>query len=85
MTEQPLLIALVAVQFLVHALGWTMASYLTRRWRFAEGHFAAYWLFLAAGLMLYVPPWPSGSFPRNLGAMPIMAALALPHRGMTLR
>ena len=84
MTDQPLLIALVAVQFMVHALGWAMAAHLARSWRFAEGHFAAYWLFLATGLMLYVPPWPSGSFPRDLGDMLIVAALALQHRGMAL-
>ena len=56
MTDQPLLIALVAVQFMVHALGWAMAADLTRSWRFAEGRFAAYWLVLATGLMLYLPP-----------------------------
>ena len=38
MTDQPLLIALVAVQFMVHALGWAMAAHLARSWRFAEAH-----------------------------------------------
>ena len=69
MGDQPLLIALVAVQFFVHALGWSMSAHLTRRWRDAEGHFAVYWLLLAAGLMLYVPPWASGSPPRNSPAV----------------
>ena len=61
MSDQPLLIALVAVQFIVQALGWTMAAQLTGRWRDAEDQFAAFWLLLAVGLMLFVPAWPSGS------------------------
>jgi diguanylate cyclase (GGDEF)-like protein len=84
MTDQLLLIALVAVQFTVHALGWSMAAHLNHRWRFAEGHFAAYWLLLAAGLMLYAPLWPSASFPRYLGDLLIVVALAFQHRGMVL-
>jgi len=84
MSDQPLLIALVAVQFFVHALGWSMAARLTRRWRAAEGHFAVFWLLLAAGLMLYVPPWPAGSAPRNVGDLLIVAAIAVQHRGMAL-
>jgi len=84
MTEQPLLIALVAVQFLVHALGWAMAAHLTRRLNSAESHFAADWLLIAAGLMLYVPAWASGSHPRNLANVLIVAALVFQHRGMAL-
>lgn len=84
MSDQPLLIALVAVQFFVHALGWTMTAHLTRRWRDAEGQFAVFWWLLAAGLMLYVPPWPSGSLPRNLANLLIIIAMAAQHRGMTL-
>ena len=84
MSDQPLLIALVAVQFLVHALGWTMTARLTQRWRDTEGQFAAFWLLLAVGLMLYVPAWPSGSPPRNLGNLLIVAAIAVQHRGMAL-
>lgn len=84
MSDQPLLIALVAVQFLVHALGWTMAARLTQRWRDAEGQFVAFWLLLAVGLMLYVPAWASGSAPRNLGDLLIVAAIAVQHRGMSL-
>jgi diguanylate cyclase (GGDEF)-like protein len=82
MGEQPLLIALVAVQFLVHALGWAMAARLTRRRRAVEGQFALFWLALACGIGLYVPPWPSGSLPRNLGDLLIVGALVLQHRGM---
>src|SRR3954449_8298786 len=82
MGDQPMLIALVAVQFIVHALGWTMVARLTRRWHDAEGHFAVFWLLLAIGLMLYVPAWPSGSAPRNLGDVLIVAAGAVQHRGM---
>ena len=84
MSNQPLLIALVAVQFVVHALGWAMAAHLTGRWRDAEGQFAAFWLLLAIGLMLYVPAWPSGSLPRNVGDVLIVAAIAVQHRGMAL-
>ncbi len=84
MGDQPLLIALVAVQFMVHALGWAMAAQLTRRRRDAEGHFAAFWLLLAVGMMLYVPAWGSGSAPRNLGDLMIVAASTLQHRGMAL-
>jgi diguanylate cyclase (GGDEF)-like protein len=84
MSDQPLLIALVAVQFLVHALGWAMVALLTRRWRDAQGHFAVFWLLLAVGMMLYVPAWAPGSAPRNLGDVLIVASLALQHRGMAL-
>ena len=84
MTPQPLLIALVAVQFIVHALGWAMAARLTHRWSAPEGHFAAFWLLLAGGLLLYVPPWASGSAPRNLGDVLIVAAMAIQHRGMAV-
>lgn len=84
MRDQPLLIALVAVQFFVHALGWSMTAKLSRRWPAAEGHFAAFWLLLAAGLMLYVPPWASGSLPRNLADVLIVASIAVQHRGMAL-
>ncbi len=41
-------------------------------------------LLLATGLMLSVPLWPSGSFPRKLGDMLIVAALVIQHRGMVL-
>ncbi|MEO8059848.1 MAG: GGDEF domain-containing protein [Burkholderiales bacterium] len=84
MTDQPLLIALVAVQFVVHALGWSMAAHVTGRWRDAEGQFAGFWLLLAIGLLLYVPAWASGSAPRNVGNVLIVVALAAQHRGMTL-
>jgi len=84
MSDQPLLIALVAVQFFVHSLGWAMAAHLTRRWAAPEGHFAAFWLLLSAGLMLYVPSWPAGSAPRNAADLMIIAAIALQHRGMAL-
>src|SRR5260221_5821609 len=82
MSDQPLLIALVAVQFFVHALCWTMAARLTQRWRDAEGQFAVFWLLLAAGLMLYVPAWPSGSSPRNPGDLLIAPAISVQHRCM---
>lgn len=84
MSDQPLLIALAAVQFLVHALGWAMAARLTNRWRDTEGQFAVCWLLLSAGLMLYVPAWAAGSAPRNLGDLLIVAAIAVQHRGMAL-
>jgi len=84
MSDQPLLIALAAVQFLVHALGWAMAARVTQRWRDAEGHFAAHWLLLAVGLALFVPAWQSGSPLRNLADLLIVAAIALQHRGMAL-
>ncbi len=84
MTAQPLLIALVAVQFVVHALGWSMAAHVTGRWRDAEGQFVAAWLLLAIGLLLYVPAWASGSAPRNVGNVLVVIALAAQHRGMSL-
>lgn len=82
--DQPLLIVLVAVQFLVHALGWTMAARLFRGWRAAEGQFAGFWLALALGLSLYVPAWPSGHLLRNLGDLLVIGAAALQHRGLAL-
>ena len=80
--DQPLLIALVAVQFLVHGLGWSMAARLSGGLREAEGQFAMFWLLLASGLMLYVPAWPSGHAMRNLGDVMIIGSLALQHRGL---
>ena len=82
--DQPLLIALVAVQFSVHALGWAMAAALSRGWQEAEGQFAAFWLLVALGLMLYVPAWVSGSALRNLASVLLVAAAMLQHRGMVL-
>jgi diguanylate cyclase (GGDEF)-like protein len=82
--DQPLLIALVAVQFFVHALGWTMAARLSRGWAAAEGQFAAFWMALALGMMLYVPAWVSGHPLRNLGNVLIVGAVALQHRGLSL-
>jgi diguanylate cyclase (GGDEF)-like protein len=84
MNDQPLMIALVAVQFLVHALGWSMAAHLYRGWRAAEGQFAGFWLALGAGLLLYVPALPSGHVLRNLGDVLIVAGVALQHRGLAL-
>ena len=80
--DQPLLIALVAVQFLVHALGWAMATRLSRGWHEPQGQFTLFWASLAIGLMLYVPPWPSGHALRNLGDLLIIGALVLQHRGL---
>lgn len=84
MTIQPLLIALVAVQFVVHALGWSMAARVMGRWRDAEGQFAACWLLLASGLLMYVPALASGSALRNTGNVLVVVALAAQHRGMAL-
>jgi diguanylate cyclase (GGDEF)-like protein len=84
LTAQPLLIALVSVQFLVHALIWAMTARMTRRWHAVEGHFALFWFFLAAGLGLFVPPWASGSAPRNLADLLIVAAFMFEHRGLAL-
>jgi diguanylate cyclase (GGDEF)-like protein len=72
------------VQFLVHALGWSMAALLYRGWRAAEGQFAGFWLFISVGLLLYVPALPSGHMLRNLGDVLIVAGAALQHRGMAL-
>jgi len=84
LTAQPLLIALVSVQFFVHALIWAMTARMARRWQAAEGHFALFWLLLALGLALFVPPWASGSAPRNLADLLIIAASMFEHRGLAL-
>jgi len=84
LTAQPLLIALVSVQFFVHALIWAMTARMARHWRAVEGHFALFWLLLAAGLGLFVPPWDSGSAPRNLADLLIIAASMFEHRGLAL-
>lgn len=82
--DQPLFIALVALQFTVHALGWAMAAALSRGWQAAEGQFAAFWLLVALGLTLYVPAWPSGSAPRNVANILLVGAAMLQHRGLVL-
>jgi len=68
----------------VHALIWAMTARMARRWRASEGHFALFWFFFAAGLMLFVPRWPSGSAPRNLADLLIIAAAMFEHRGLAL-
>ena len=80
--DQPLLITLVAVQFLVHALGWAMAARLFQGWRAPQGQFAGFWLALALGLMMFVPALHSGHLLRNLGSVLVVAAAALQHRGL---
>jgi diguanylate cyclase (GGDEF)-like protein len=82
--DQPLLLALVAVQFFVHAAGWTMAAQLFKGWRAPQGQFAAAWLALSAGLLLYVPPLASGHALRNLGDLLIVGSAVMQHRGMAL-
>jgi diguanylate cyclase (GGDEF)-like protein len=82
--DQPLLLALVAVQFFVHAAGWTMAARLFKGWRTPEGQFAVAWLALSAGLLLYVPPLASGHVLRNLGDLLIVGSAVMQHRGMAL-
>jgi diguanylate cyclase (GGDEF)-like protein len=82
--DQPLLLALVAAQFFVHAAGWTMAAQLFKGWRAPEGQFAAAWLALSAGLLLYVPPLESGHALRNLGDLLIVGSAVMQHRGMAL-
>ncbi len=82
--DPSLLIALVALQFGVHALGWAMATALSRGWGNAEAQFAAFWLLAALGLLLYVPAWESGSAPRNLASLMLVGAALLQHRGMVL-
>lgn len=84
MHDQPLLLALVAVQFFVHAAGWTMAARLFKGWRTPEGQFAVAWLALSAGLLLYVPPLASGHVLRNLGDLLIVGSAVMQHRGMAL-
>jgi len=84
LTAQPLLIALVSVQFFIHALIWAMTARMARHWRAVEGHFALFWLLLAVGLMLFVPPLESGSLPRNLADLLIVAASMFEHRGLAL-
>ncbi|MEO6277909.1 MAG: GGDEF domain-containing protein [Roseateles sp.] len=61
-----------------------MTARMTRRWHAAEGHFALFWLLLALGLALFVPPWASGSAPRNLADLLIVAASMFEHRGLAL-
>jgi diguanylate cyclase (GGDEF)-like protein len=82
--DQPLMLALVAVQFFVHAAGWTMTARLFKGWRAPEGQFAAAWLALSAGLLLYVPPLASGHALRNLGDLLIVGSAVMQHRGMAL-
>lgn len=84
MHDQPLMLALVAVQFMVHAIGWSMTARLFKGWRGPEGQFAAAWLALSAGLLLYVPPLASGHLLRNLGDLLIVGSAVMQHRGMAL-
>jgi diguanylate cyclase (GGDEF)-like protein len=78
------MLALVAAQFLVHGVGWSMTARLFKGWRAPAGQFAAAWLALSAGLLLYVPPLASGHVLRNLGDLLIVGSAVLQHRGMAL-
>lgn len=84
MNTQSLLIALVAVQFFVHALVWAMTAHMARRWHSTAGHLALFWLCLGLGLGLFVPPWDSGSALRNLADLLIIAAAMSEHRAQAL-
>lgn len=76
------MVALVAAQFGVHALGWSMAARMFRDWSGPEGQFALCWLVGAAGLMLYVPPLPPGHGLRGLGNLMAIAGTLLLYRGL---
>ncbi|MFT3811962.1 MAG: GGDEF domain-containing protein [Acidovorax sp.] len=83
MTTQALL-AIVAVQFFIHALGWTMTARLARRWRSAEGYLALFWFLLALGLALLVPPWDGGGALPGLAGLLLVAAAMAEHRALAL-
>ncbi len=79
-----MLLALTAAQFLVHAIGWTMAARLFRRPRGPEGHFALFWFGLAAALAAYLLPFAAAHPLRAVADWLILAACLVVHRGMLL-
>jgi diguanylate cyclase (GGDEF)-like protein len=79
-----MLLALTAAQFLVHAIGWTMAARLFRRPRGPEGHFALFWFALAAALAVYLLPFQPGHPVRAVADWLMLAACFAVHRGMLL-
>lgn len=82
-TAVPMLLALTAAQFLVHAVGWTMAAFLFRRPSGPEGHFALFWSKMALALAVYVG-FDSGHPLRTFADGLVLAALLVVHRGMLL-
>ena len=82
--DQPMMVALMAAQFTVHAVGWGMTARLFRNWRGPQGQFALSWAALALGLFLYVPALHSGHPFRNLADLLVVAALVWQHRGLVL-
>ncbi|MBI3368884.1 MAG: GGDEF domain-containing protein [Burkholderiales bacterium] len=73
-------LAVMVLQFGVHAAGWTLAAGLQRRYRGPELHFALFWAGLAAGLALYL--LPLGSPWRAFGDSLYVMALVVVHRGL---
>jgi diguanylate cyclase (GGDEF)-like protein len=77
-----LLLGLMAAQFGVHAAGWAMAAFMQRQATGPEAHFAAFWLALAAALMLYLGPWPTDHALRATADGLVIGGLLLLHRGV---
>jgi diguanylate cyclase (GGDEF)-like protein len=73
------LVGLMAAQFGVHAAGWAMTALMQRRADGPEGHFAAFWLALAAALALHLAA-ASAAAALAEGLL-LLAALAV-HRGL---
>ena len=75
-----LLTALMAAQFLVHAVGWAMAAAMQRQPRGPEGHFAAFWAAIALALGLYLVA--RQPVLHLLGDALVVLATLLVHRGV---
>jgi diguanylate cyclase (GGDEF)-like protein len=80
----PMLLALTAAQFLVHALGWTIAARLFRRPAGPEGHFAVFWYAGALAMGVYLLPLAPGHPARALADGAVLLACLVLQRGVLL-
>lgn len=83
-SEVPMLLALTAAQFLVHAIGWTMAARLFRRPAGPEGHFAIFWYGGALAMAVYLLPLAPGHPVRAVADAAVLLACLVLHRGVLL-
>jgi len=80
----PMLLALTAAQFGVHAIGWTMAARLFRRPGGPEGHFALFWIAAALAMGVYLLPLAPAHPVRALADTAVLLACVVLHRGVLL-
>jgi diguanylate cyclase (GGDEF)-like protein len=82
MSGMGLLLAIMTLQFGVHALGWGMTAAMLQRWRGPEVHFAAFWLTAALGLGAVLLDADPRSLARQFASALLVISVLIVHRGL---